>query len=126
MRLQLKHGLLFVDALLTFRGRTIALGNVILDTGSAGTIFSADRLAEIDLRYEPDDRAHRIRGVGGSEFVFTKQVDSLVLADVSVTDFEIEIGAMEYGLKIDGLIGMDFLVRVGAMIDVKALEIRAA
>ena len=126
MKLRLEHGLLFADAQLVFRGRSVGIRNVILDTGSAGSIFSADRLFEIDLRYEPNDRVHRIRGVGGSEFVFTKRVDSLTLSALSLTDFEIEVGAMDYGFNVDGIIGMDFLVRVGAVIDLKAFELRAA
>jgi hypothetical protein len=126
MKLWLEHGLLFADALLVYQGRTLNLANVLLDTGSAGTLFSVDHLVCLGLQYEPEDRVHRIRGVGGSEFVFTKRVDSLALLDLRLVDFEIEIGAMNYGFNIDGIIGMDFLVRVGAMIDLKTMELRSA
>lgn len=125
MKLRLEHGLLFADAELVYRDRALNIRNVILDTGSAGSLFSADRLFEIDLCYEPSDRVHRIRGVGGSEFVFTKRVDSLALAALSLKDFEIEVGAMDYGFNVDGIIGMDFLVRVGAVVDLRAFELRA-
>jgi hypothetical protein len=125
MKLRLEHGLLFAGARLVFRGRALNLQNVILDTGSAGSIFSADRLLDMGLQYEPQDRVHRIRGVGGSEFVFTKRVESLTITDLSLTDFEIEVGAMDYGFVFDGIIGMDFLVRVGAVLDIRALELRA-
>lgn len=125
MKLRLEHGLLFVDAQLVFRGSALQMRQVILDTGSAGSIFSADRLSEIGLQYEPNDRVHRIHGVGGSEFVFTKHVASLAIAELSLTDFEIEVGAMDYGFIFDGIIGVDFLVRVGAVIDMQALELSA-
>ena len=33
---------------------------------------------------------------------------------------------MDYGFDMDGVIGADFLVQVGAVMDLKALELRAA
>jgi hypothetical protein len=126
MKLRLEHGLLFAEARLVYQGRTLNLTNVLLDTGSAGTLFSVDHLVSLGLQYEPEDRVHRIRGVGGSEFVFTKRVEWLALSELCVNDFEIEVGAMNYGFDIDGIIGMDFLVRVGAVIDLKSMELRTA
>lgn len=72
--------------------------------------------------YEPDDRVHRIRGVGGTEFVFTKRVDCLAVSELQVNDFQIEVGAMNYGFERDGIIGIDFLIQVGAIIDMAKLE----
>jgi len=43
-----------------------------------------------------------------------------------VTNFAIEVGAMDYGFAIDGIIGTDFLLQVGAVIDLSRLEIRRA
>jgi hypothetical protein len=83
-------------------------------------------LLTIGLTYEPDDRVHRIRGVGGAEFVFTKCVDSLAVGKLQVNDFQIEVGAMDYGFDIDGIIGMDFLIQVGAIIDLAKLEMYPA
>ena len=40
---------------LLYRGSHLDLENVLLDTGSASSIFSADRLLDIDLRCEPSD-----------------------------------------------------------------------
>ncbi len=103
------------------RGRRLDLENVLLDTGSASTIFSADRLLDIDLRCEPTDILNRIRGVGGTEFVFSKTIDRLSLGSLMVADFEIEVGAMDYGFgfELDGIVGMDFLEQVGAVIDLR-------
>ena len=33
---------------------------------------------------------------------------------------------MDYGFEIDGIIGMDFLTQVGAVIDLARLEVRLA
>lgn len=123
MKIRIKDGLPFVRMLLVYHGQALALENVLVDTGSAGTAFSTDRLLMIGLWYEMDDIAHRIRGVGGSEFVFTKRIDQLALDDAQVNDFEIEVGAIGHGFDIDGIVGMDFLTQVGAIIDLDRLEI---
>ncbi len=126
MKIQLRDGLPYITASLTYQGQQLSFKNVLLDTGSAGTIFSTDSVLTIGLTYEPDDMVHRIRGVGGTEFVFSKRVDRLTVGKLQVNDFQIEIGAMDYGFDIDSIIGMDFLIQVGAIIDLAKLEIYPA
>ena len=126
MKIRIKNGLPYVSATLVHHRQRVTLKNVLLDTGSAGTIFSTDRVAAIGLTYEPDDFVHRIRGVGGSEFVFTKRADELKVGELKVTGFELEVGAMNYGFDMDGIIGLDFLMKVGALVDLDEMELRAA
>ena len=123
MNLDIRYGLPFVIATIKYRGRSIDLANVLLDTGSAGTIFQVERLMTIDLSMEPEDMIHRIRGVGGTEFVFSKQIDTLAVGGLLVNGFEIEVGAMDYGFDLDGIIGLDFLRAVEAKIDLGNLTI---
>lgn len=121
--IQLIGGLPFVRAELDYRGRHLHLDKVLVDTGSGGSVFSADRLFELDLRFERGDPVHRIRGVGGAEFVFSKQVDAISLGSLRIGDFEIEVGALEYGLELEGILGMDFLRRIGADLDLDTLRL---
>ncbi|WP_178389844.1 hypothetical protein [Bacillus cereus] len=37
--------------------------------------------------------------------------------------FETEFSAMNYGFDLDGIIGLDFLLEVGAIIDLEAKQI---
>jgi hypothetical protein len=67
MKITLRDGLPFVTASVSHRGRKIAFRSVLLDTGSAGTLFATDAVSVVGLTYEPEDRVHRIRGVGGAE-----------------------------------------------------------
>ena len=115
--IRLVGGLPFVQAELAYHGRRATLSNVLLDTGSGGSVFCADRLFDLGVRFERGDAVHRIRGVGGTEFVFSKQMDVLKLGELGVETFAIEIGAMEYGFEIDGILGMDFLLEIGAVLD---------
>lgn len=63
MKFQLKHGLPFVELVLEHGGQPLNAGNVLVDTGSATTIFSTDLLASINLRPGYEDEVHRISGV---------------------------------------------------------------
>ena len=126
MKIRLEGGLLYVSTELVYRAQKLTLSEVILDTGSAGTLFSADEAVKLGLVPEPDDPLRRVRGVGGSEFVFSKRLDSLSLGDLSLSSFPIQIGAMDYGFPIQGLIGLDFLMQAGAVIDLANLEIIAS
>ncbi len=126
MRISLQDELPYVMVSITHRNQQLVLINVLLDTGSAGTIFPTDEVLTIGLQYEADDVVRRIRGVGGAEFVFAKAVDRLSLGELQVNDFQIEIGAMDYDFEIDGIIGMDFPTQVGAIVDLAKLEIYQA
>lgn len=126
MKIRLRDGLPYVIVSITHHGQHLTFENVLLDTGSVGTIFPTDKVLAIGLQYEADDTVHSIRGVGGAEFVFAKKVDRLSVGELQVNDFEIEIGAMDYGFKIDGIIGMNFLTRVGAIIDLAKSKIYQA
>lgn len=110
MRIEIRGGLPFTTAQLDFQGRSIDIDRVLIDTGSAGCVFQADRLLDAAIRYEPTDVIREIRGVGGTEFVFTKQVHELRLGNFCVENFQVEVGAMDYGLEIEGIVGMNFLL----------------
>ena len=125
MKISLQDGLPYGTATIEFHGKQLSLDNVLIDTGSGGTVFSADKLLAIDLQLEPEDFIHRIRGVGGAEFVFTKRVNLLSLGELAASDFEIEVGAMDYGFELNGIIGTDFLLQAGAVIDLANLDISA-
>ncbi len=126
MRIELRAGLPFVNVRLRHAEQELELHDVLLDTGSAGTLFATDSVSAIGLEYEPEDPLHRIHGVGGSEFVFMKRVDQLAVGELQVSDFAGEVGVMDYGFQLDGIIGTDFLLAVGAVIDLSTLEVRRA
>ncbi len=102
MQLTFRHDLAFVTATLAYSGVSIEIPDVLVDTGAASTI---------------------LRGVGGHEHVFTRRVDRLAIGDRGLDDFEVEIGEMDYGFQIGGILGMDFLRSAGAVIDLGRLTI---
>jgi hypothetical protein len=52
IELRLVNGLPIVDIDITFAGRRMHLNNILLDTGSAGTILDADVVTEIGVKPE--------------------------------------------------------------------------
>ena len=123
MQLKLIDGLPYSEVTIVYRNQNINVENVLVDTGSASTIFSSDLMEKVGISPQPDDPLHTIRGVGGVEAVFSRSVDSVRLGSKEVHDIEIEIGGMDYGFKINGILGMDILLKIGAIIDLKGLEI---
>jgi hypothetical protein len=119
MQLTLKDELPFTTIKVMYRDREVEVPNVLVDTGSATTILSADIVAQIGITPEPTDILHTVRGIGGTEVVFTRQVDYLQIDQQSLTQFQIEIGGMDYGFDINGILGMDFLVQAGTLINLR-------
>ncbi|WP_088104822.1 hypothetical protein [Halalkalibacter urbisdiaboli] len=68
---------------------------------------------------------YRISGVGGSEFVYSKTVDSVRIGDMQTEDFALEIGAMNYGFDLDGIIGLDLLRQLKAVINIDDLTLQS-
>jgi hypothetical protein len=75
-----------------YRNKEKVLKNVLIDTGSASSILKGELIEEINIKPEPEDLLGSVRGVGGSEFVYIKQVDLLSIGDLEVYNFKIDIG----------------------------------
>jgi hypothetical protein len=126
MRLTLKDNLPFVSIALSYRGKTTKIDSVLIDTGSASTILSADHVSQIDIFPSADDILYTIRGVGGSEVVFNRRVNQLLVGGYGLVDFEVEVGGMDYGFEINGILGIDFLTQAGAVINLRKMTITFA
>lgn len=126
MRIRVVDELPLVSVTLTQNNRQVTLPNVLLDTGSAGCVFSADKLREAGIGPMPGAMIRRVIGIGGAEFVIETIVDSLQADLLQVTQFTIEMGAVSYGYDFDGILGFDFLQQAQALIDLSTLELRPA
>ena len=123
MRLTLKDDLPFVQITIVHQGKELTISDVLVDTGSATTILAADQVSQIGIVPEPCDTLYTIRGVGGIETVFTRQIEQLRICQRQVTDIEIEVGGMDYGFEIQGILGMDFLLQARAIINLCNLDL---
>lgn len=123
VKLDLKYGLPFCTVKLSYNGKCMHIDNVLIDTGSGGTVFKMDVVEEIGITIEDDDVIETISGVGGSEFVYKKNLDLIALGDLVLENFKIEVGVMDYGFDINGILGMDFMKKVGAVINLDEMKV---
>jgi len=62
-------------------------------------------------------------GIGGAEVVFSRRVDRLQVGPRAVGQFEIEVGGIDAAFDITGILGMDFLLQTGAIINLDTLQL---
>jgi len=119
----LRYGLPFVSVVIDANDQQLRLENVLLDTGAAATVFRTDDLLAIGVMPAPTDHVRFMAGIGGREAVIEKQIDKLVVGNLLVAPFTIQLGAMDYGFEINGIVGMDFLLATRATIDLSKLVV---
>ena len=90
MRLRLKDSLPFLTLTVGYKGKTVQLSDVLVDTGSASTILAADILVRIGIEPSPEDTLHTIRGIGGIEVGCLRKVDFLEVGENKVTDLRLK------------------------------------
>lgn len=119
MVIDCRDGLLFTNLLLTFQGRTGVIMNVVIDTGATHSILSPDSVRELGLEFEDDDQIVTSVGVGGKQYAFVKMVDNIEFGPFKVNKCNIDFSVIDTAGRINGLLEMDLLSRVGAVIDIK-------
>jgi hypothetical protein len=125
MKYHLEFGLPFVNVSIQFRGRKLILRKILLDTGSAGTIFNANVVGDIGVIPESDDIVDTIRGVGGVEYVYTKNFEAINLDGICLNNYQVEVGNMDYGIEIDGILGFDFIQTANLIINTNTMQVFA-
>lgn len=117
------HGLPFTSVTLRANGKSLTLQRVLIDTGSAGSLFKTDDLEVLGVTLESTDAIRFMSEIGGREPVVEKTIESIEVADMIASPFTVELGAVDYGYGIAGILGLNFLLKVGARIDLANLEI---
>ncbi|SCZ10836.1 retroviral-like aspartic protease family protein [Alkaliphilus peptidifermentans] len=125
MKLEFRDGLIFTSIQVVYKGRTKEIQNVVIDTGAAETIISPDIVEDLGVIAEPTDKVNSFYGVGGSlHNFFTKKVDEVILAEEKLSNIKVDFGMIDPRGYINGLLGLDLLMKIGAVIDLNELTIR--
>lgn len=120
-KLIIDEGLLITDMEIQYRGKKLHLTRVLIDTGSSSSIISSDIAESIGILPEANDSIYRVRGIGGSEIVYSKTLDYIKIGHMKAEDIQIEIGSMNYGFHLEGIIGLNLLKRMRALINIEKL-----
>ena len=124
MNMKFQDGLLFTSIQMSFRGSTKVIENIVIDTGAAETIISPDAVEDIGIFAELEDSVNSFYGIGGSlHNFFSKNVGKVKLGEVSLEEVKIDFGVIDPKGNINGLLGLDLLMKLGAVIDLKRLSL---
>lgn len=126
MDLRIKNDLPFLGVTITYQGFSLTIQDILVDTGSTSTVFAADVVADLGIVPEAEDVLRTIQGVGGVEVVYERQINELKIENHSIRDLVIEVGGMDYGFAINGILGMDVLKQISAIINLAEMKIEFA
>jgi len=122
VKVEHQDGLLLANMEITFRGRSMTLSRLVIDTGAECTLISPDAVAELNILPEDADEIVTTYGIGGSQYSIRKMVDSIQFDDFNFASVSLDFGHIDYG-DINGLIGLDVLMAGQFVIDLQNLEI---
>lgn len=126
MKIEMYDGLPLVSILLSYNGKTIHLENVLLDTGCSTTIFDTDEVETIGLIIDrTNGRPKRMYGIGGeSELCYEQIVSDIKINHHLFNSFQLQLGITKETYGFNGILGIDFMVESGAIIDLKEMIVK--
>lgn len=96
MKLEYKSGLLFVDMNIGYKGNTVLLKNVVVDTAAAHTIINPDSVYKFGIKAEAEDEFITMYGIGDEQYSYRKNINSISIgSDCSIEDINIDFGLID-------------------------------
>lgn len=124
MNIKYEHGLLFIDLDIEYKGKSITIKNVVIDTGASHTVISPDVVQSIGISASVTDKFITMYGIGGEHYAYRKGVDSISICGNSVKDIEIDFGIIDEDGSINGLLGLDILLKLGVCLDLNNFKLK--
>ncbi len=116
--LQFKDGLLYTSIILKHGDKSVLVDDVIIDTGAFHTIIATDYLEKMDVAFSEDDELVKASGYGGTVcYSVRKMIDYIECGELNVKNIKLDFGEIDPNERVNGLIGLDFLIKSGVVID---------
>jgi predicted aspartyl protease len=123
MLLRILDGLLWVDVTVASNGQHLSFTDVVIDTGSASTVFDADWLEQIGVLPALDDIVQTVQGVGGEQLVFERAI-TVEVDGTQLDNFTVQVGSLNFGdFRLQGILGLDFLLATGAVLNMRSVTL---
>jgi predicted aspartyl protease len=122
MQIRFENGLLLTSLMITYKGKTKIVNNIIIDTGAAHSMLSSDTVEDIGIRFTNGDRIISMYGIGGEDYAFEKVVENIKIGDINIEGYDMHFGLINSS-GINGLLGLDLLMKAGMIIDLKNLKV---
>ena len=123
MKIEYVNELLFANIKITYKGKTKNIDNVIVDTGAAHSLLSVDSVSDIGISVNYGDSIVTMYGIGGEDYAFRRMVDKIELGSIEIENCYIDFGMLDVRYGINGLIGLDLLMREKVIIDLNILRV---
>jgi hypothetical protein len=123
MKIRIEDGLPLATFELVYFDKKIVLQDVLIDTGCSVSIFDTDLMAEIGVIIDfAKGISTTMYGVGGKGEVCSQQkVSDLYIDGQPLNDFNLQLGMVKDMYGFDGLIGIDFMLETGLLLDFHSL-----
>ena len=122
MKVEYRDGLLFTTLELMHDGGRKIIENIVIDTGASHTVISQDCVDDIGIKFTGKEEIVTTYGIGGKEHAFIKEIDGIILGDLILEKYELDITGY-ISDDINGLLGLDILIKGGFIIDLNELAI---
>lgn len=119
MKTYICDGHICTDLEIVYNGINKTLRNVIIDTGAVQSIINSEFVSDLGIQAEYIDEFKKTYGIGGEMLFFDRNIDKLILGDFEYLDINLDFGDIDPSGEIQGLIGLDFLKAIRAIIDVE-------
>lgn len=127
MRIEYIDNLLQTSMTISYKGNSLTIDHLVIDTGAAHSLLSSDLAAQIGIHFENGDKLVRSFGIGGGEYSFRKLIDHVQLGDYIMNNAYIDFGVFHEDIdQINGLIGLDVLKSGNMIIDLHQMELYSA
>lgn len=126
MKIEYVDGLLQTSLILNFKGQALTIDKLVIDTGASHTLLSADAVAGMGVYFETGDEIITAFGIGGEESCFPKTFHSIQLGSFHIENYKLDVGTLHEKLAINGLLGLDLLMKAGIVLDLAGLAMYSA
>jgi predicted aspartyl protease len=123
MEVKYKNGLIYTSLEITFEGKTKTIDDIIIDTGAAHSIISPEMVADLGINALLEDELITMYGIGGEQYAYRKKVDNIKFGNLNIQGYKLDFGYIDEKGKINGLFGIDLLMKLGLIIDLQKLSI---
>ncbi len=126
MKIKFNNRLLYTALEITYNGKAKIIEDVIIDTGAAHSIISPDVVEDLGIVDSLEDDLITMYGIGGAQYAYRKKIDSVSFGSCTVEGYKMDFGYIDENGIINGLLGLDLLMEMGLVLDLKKLNIYVA
>lgn len=123
MKLRYEEGLIFVDIEIEYNGKTMEIKDIVLDTGASRTIIDTDLASRVGINASTALKITTMYGIGGVQYAFRHKIDKIKIDGNELQDISIDVGMVDEEGEINGLLGLDVLLKLGAVVDLDNLTL---